>query len=190
MPDVVVTLGVRSIGVPPGALKIGHFAAERWVSNESKDPVGLARLFVGSKGLLRGVEPVLATLLHEAAHWVAHVRSIKDTSRRGRYHNARFKVLGEELGLTISKVPTIGWPSKELAPGTAGEYTEQISALGSAILAFRNAEGAVPAGPNGGGKRVARPAVAVAEHRADRRTVWFWFANARPAAGSALQRHV
>lgn len=153
VPDVVVTLGAGSIGVPAGALKLGHFAAERWVSNESKDPVGLAELFVGGEGLRRGAEPVLATLLHEAAHGVAHVRDIKDTSRQGRYHNTRFKFLGEELGLTITQAPTIGWSNTELAPGTACEYAEQISALGSAIVAFRNAEGAVPVGPTGGGKR-------------------------------------
>ncbi|MFD1534873.1 hypothetical protein [Pseudonocardia aurantiaca] len=34
---------------------------------------------------------------HEkAAHALAHVRGIKDTSRQGRWHNARFKALAEE----------------------------------------------------------------------------------------------
>ncbi|MFJ9393191.1 hypothetical protein ACIRON_30515 [Nocardioides sp. NPDC101246] len=152
VPDVVVTLGAGSIGVPAGALKLGHFAAERWVSNESKDPVGLAELFVGGEGLRRGAEPVLATLLHEAAHGVAHVRGIKDTSRQGRYHNTRFKVLGEELGLTITQAPTIGWASTELAPGTAIEYVDEIAALASAIVGFRDTEGTAPAGSTGGGK--------------------------------------
>ncbi|MEI7059043.1 hypothetical protein WBG06_24695 [Nocardioides sp. CCNWLW239] len=152
MPDVVVTLGAGSIGVPTGALKLGHFAAERWVSNESKDPVGLAELFVGGEGLRRGAEPVLATLLHEAAHGVAHVSGIKDTIRQGRYHNTRFKLLGEELGLTITQAPTIGWSSTELAPGTAIGYGEAIEALATAIVAFRNSEDAVPVGPTGGGK--------------------------------------
>lgn len=152
VPDVVVTLGAGSIGVPAGALKLGHFAAERWGSNENMDPVGLAELFVGGEGLRRGAAPVLATLLHEAAHGVAHMRGIKDTSRQGRYHNTRFKLLGEELGLAITQAPTIGWSSTELAPGTATEYVDEISALASAIVAFRNSEGTVP-GPTGGGKR-------------------------------------
>ena len=111
-------------------------AAERWIAYDTKDPVGLAELFVGGEGLRRGAEPVLATLLHEAAHGVAHVRGIKDTSRQGRYHNTRFKLLGEELGLTISQAPTIGWSSTELAPGTAVEYVEEIEALASAIVAL------------------------------------------------------
>lgn len=152
VPDVVVTLGAGSIGVPAGTLKLGHFAAGRWVSNENKDPVGLAELFVGGEGLRRGAEPVLATLLHEAAHGVAYVRGIKDTSRQGRYHNTRFKLLGEELGLTITQAPTIGWSSTELAPGTADKYAEEIATLISAIVAFRNTEGAMPIGPTGGGK--------------------------------------
>lgn len=152
VPDVVVTLGAGSIGVPVGALKLGHFAAERWIAYDTTDPVGLAELFVGGEGLRRGAEPVLATLLHEAAHGVAHVRGIKDTSRQGRYHNTRFKLLGEELGLTITQAPTIGWSSTDLAPGTAAEYIEEIGALASAIVAFRNTEGAVPVGPTGPGK--------------------------------------
>ena len=65
----------------------------------------------------------------------------------------RFKLLGEELGLTITQAPTLGWSSTELAPGTAVEYAEEIEALASAIVAFRNAEGAAPVGPTGGGKR-------------------------------------
>ena len=32
---------------------------------------------------------MLATLLHEAAHALARVREIQDTSRQGRYHNQR-----------------------------------------------------------------------------------------------------
>lgn len=152
VPDVVVTLGAGSIGVPAGALKLGHFAAERWIAYDTKDPVGLAELFVGGEGLRRGAEPVLTTLLHEAAHGVAHVRRIKDTSRQGRYHNTRFKLLGEELSLTITQAPTIGWSSTKLAPGTAVEYVDEIEALAWAIVGFRNAEGATLAGPPGGGK--------------------------------------
>src|SRR5687768_783210 len=94
VPAVVVTLGAGGIGVPAGALKLGHFAAKRWVTRDSPaDSGGVAELFVGGEGLRRGADEVLATLLHEAAHGVASVRGIKDTSRQGRYHNARFKAL-------------------------------------------------------------------------------------------------
>jgi hypothetical protein len=36
---------------------------------------------------------VLGTLLHEAAHALADQRAIKDNSRQGRYHNARYRQL-------------------------------------------------------------------------------------------------
>lgn len=52
-----------------------------------------AEVFVGGEGLARGPADVLATLLHEAAHALAHVRGIQDTSRQGRWHNAQFKAL-------------------------------------------------------------------------------------------------
>lgn len=38
---------------------------------------------MGGEGLARGPVEVLGTLLHEAAHAVAHVRGIKDTSLPG-----------------------------------------------------------------------------------------------------------
>jgi hypothetical protein len=42
---------------------------------------------------------VLDTELHEAAHGLAAARGIQDTSRQGRYRNARYRGLAEELGL-------------------------------------------------------------------------------------------
>ena len=54
---------------------------------------------ISGEGLRRSPREVLGTLLHEAAHALAHARGIKDTSRQGRYHNKHFKTLAEELGL-------------------------------------------------------------------------------------------
>ena len=54
---------------------------------------------ISGEGLRRTAHDVLGTLLHEAAHALAHARGIKDTSRQGRYHNKHFKTLAEELGL-------------------------------------------------------------------------------------------
>jgi hypothetical protein len=65
----------------------------------------LPEVFVGGEGLARGPAHVLATLLHEAAHALAHVRGIKDTPRQGRWHNARFKALAQEVGIEVSKDP-------------------------------------------------------------------------------------
>ena len=64
---------------------------------------------ISGEGLRRTPRDVLGTLLHEAAHALADARGIKDTSRQGRYHNTKFKMLAEELGLTVDHDPTIGW---------------------------------------------------------------------------------
>lgn len=146
----MVTLGAGSIGVPAGALKLGHFAARRWVTSDA-DPSGLsstmAELFVGGEGLGQGAESVLDTLLHEAAHGLADVRGIQDTSRQGRYHNKRYAALAREMGLVCVQTPPIGWSGTSLAPGTAEEYAEELAELALAITAYRHSEGQVPAGP-------------------------------------------
>lgn len=140
VPDVVVTLGAGSIGVARGTLKLGHFAADRW----STDAGSSAELFVGGEGLQRGASAVLATLLHEAAHGVATVRKVQDTSRQGRYHNARFKRLGEELGLVITQVPGIGWSGTALGEQSQQAYCDVIADLQGAITAYRHSEGFLP----------------------------------------------
>lgn len=140
VPDVVVTLGAGSIGVARGTLKLGHFAADRW----STEAGSSAELFVGGEGLQRGASEVLATLLHEAAHGVATVRKVQDTSRQGRYHNARFKRLGEELGLVITQVPGIGWSGTALGEQSRQTYADVIADLQGAITAYRHSEGFLP----------------------------------------------
>ncbi|WP_156046190.1 hypothetical protein [Herbidospora cretacea] len=51
-------------------------------------------LFIAGELLALGAARVLQTMLHEAAHALAHVRGIKDTSRSGnRYHNSLFAEL-------------------------------------------------------------------------------------------------
>ncbi|GAA1840913.1 hypothetical protein GCM10009836_20310 [Pseudonocardia ailaonensis] len=113
IPAVVIVVGAGS-GTGP-ELKLGHFAAMRWGADPDETaadglkPDRLPEVFVGGEGLARGPADVLATLLHEAAHALAHVRGIKDTSRQGRWHNAKFKALAEELGIAVTKDPKIGW---------------------------------------------------------------------------------
>jgi hypothetical protein len=110
LPAVVLLLGAGSIGSPVGSLRLGHFAAMRWHTGDGQDGERLPEVFVGGEGLKRGPVNVLGTLLHEAAHALAHIRGIKDTSRQGRWHNARFKALAEELGIEVTKDSRIGCP--------------------------------------------------------------------------------
>jgi hypothetical protein len=93
---------------------------------------------------------VLATLLHEAAHALAHKRGVKDTSRQGRYHNRRFKALAEELGLHVDHDPRLGWSPTTLPDVTAARYAPVTAALERAITAHRHGERNAPGAPRGG----------------------------------------
>ena len=92
-------------GAVPAALSSACTDPEQSAAGDSAvgEAVRLPEVFVGGEGLARGPADVLGTLLHEAAHALAHVRGIKDTSRQGRWHNARFKALAEELGTEVTK---------------------------------------------------------------------------------------
>jgi hypothetical protein len=154
---VVMVLGAGSIG-NAGGLRLGHFAAMRWadpnqsnpVDDEHADgdpgtgrpvgPVRLPEVFVGGEGLVRGAADVLGTLLHEAAHALAHVREIKDTSRQGRWHNAKFKALAEELGIEVTKDPRIGWSPTTIPACTRETYAEVIDELGRVLRLHRSVE--------------------------------------------------
>ncbi|MGH3612531.1 MAG: hypothetical protein ACRDRK_08025 [Pseudonocardia sp.] len=160
IPAVVMVLGAGSIG-GPGGLRLGHFAAMRWADpdqqqtapegagdpegepvagSEQGGPMRLPEVFVGGEGLARGPAEVLATLLHEAAHALAHVRDIKDTSRQGRWHNARFKALAEEVGIEVTKDDRIGWSLTTIPTATRETYASVIAELGRVLRLHRSAE--------------------------------------------------
>jgi len=130
VPEVVVTL---ASGNGRGGMAYGHFAASRWARGDAL----VHELLVGGEGLQRGGRAVLGTLIHEAAHAAAEARGIKDTSRQGRFHNTRFKAIGEEFGLTLTKDPSIGWSITDVPDTTADSYRHAIDALDAAIVAYR-----------------------------------------------------
>lgn len=160
VPAVVLVLGAGSIGTS-GGLRLGHFAAMRWTdpdeATEARDDkevdgvcvegeeqaardVRLPEVFIGGEGLVRGPADVLGTLLHEAAHALAHVRGIKDTSRQGRWHNAKFKALAEELGIEVTKDPRLGWSPTAIPTSTRERYAEVIDELGRVLRLHRSVE--------------------------------------------------
>jgi hypothetical protein len=154
VPAAVVVLGSGTIGAPRGRVRLGHFAALRWHHDpEHDDPEGsavvsgLPEVFIGGEGLARGPVEVLGTLLHEAAHALADVRGIKDTSRQGRWHNTRFKTLAEELGIAVVKDPRIGWSPTTVTEPTRNTYRATIAELGAALRLYRAPE---PAGGESG----------------------------------------
>jgi hypothetical protein len=157
LPRVVMVVASGSDGAPAGWLKLGHFAAMRWQTGEGLLP----EVFVGGEGLAAGPTAVLATLLHEAAHAIADVRGVKDTSRQGRYHNHRYAELARELGLDVVQVKPIGWSGTSVPQAIADSFRETVDDLAKALTIFRHSElGQVATGdPNTGGDaaRTRRP---------------------------------
>ena len=95
---------------------------------------------ISGEGLRRSSQEVLGTLLHEAAHALAHARGIKDTSRQGRYHNKHFKTCAEELGLTVTHDDRNGWSASTITPATQTAYARQLDALNEAMTLWRHGE--------------------------------------------------
>jgi hypothetical protein len=136
VPAAVIIIGSGSPAKPDGRMKWGHFASLRWQHGS----IMLPEVLVSGEGLSRTPTEVLTTLLHEAAHALADVRKIQDTSRQGRWHNKHFAVLAGELGLTPEKDPKLGWSPCTLRPETAQRYAQVLDDLTGAISAYRHAE--------------------------------------------------
>lgn len=137
VPEVLFTLASGTERMPAGQVRLGHFADTRWSAGSSGDR---HELFVGGEGLAAGADDVFATLLHEAAHAMAFARGVKDTSRQGRYHNARYAQLARELGLEVATEGTRGWTATSVPPATVGEYQAVVDAIGRVIVAWRRSE--------------------------------------------------
>lgn len=135
VPDVMVSVGAGR--ATKNGLTLGHFAAAAWQAGEQQ----VSELFVGGEGLISGAEELLVTLIHEAAHGVAHSRGIKDTSRQGRYHNERYSQLAQEVGLVVTKDARMGWSPSQLAEGTAAAYAPELAQLTAALVVHRRTFG-------------------------------------------------
>jgi hypothetical protein len=131
VPEVVFVSGKGTKGVE---VKWGHWCPERWQEFGARNNQ-LPEVFVSGECLAQGAERVLKTLLHEAAHGLAWVRGIKDTSRGNRYHNGKFVTLAEELGLVRPEVANEvrGWSACTLPDEHAATY-QSLDQLREAIV--------------------------------------------------------
>lgn len=114
----------------------------------------MSEVLITVDGVAGSGAEIFATLLHEAVHAVAFERGIKDTSRQGRHHNARFRAIAEELGLETGRDSPFGCSSTALAPGTTALYRETLRALteplrSSRLLAARDAQRVLALVPQG-----------------------------------------
>ena len=132
LPPAVMIVASGSEGVR--LKKWGHWAALRWRVVEGRD---VGEVLVAGERLQAGAQAVLETLLHEAAHALAFARRIPDTSRNGRYHNLRYKLLAEAVGLTVAKDEMYGYTLTDLRPETIARYQPELAVLERACTGYR-----------------------------------------------------
>jgi DnaJ domain len=139
IPPVVIIL---ASGTETRQPRWGHFASGRWyVENDQR-----AEVMISGEALRLTPPEVLAVILHEAAHALAHGRGIKDTSRQGRYHTKQFKTHADELGITVEHDQRNGWSASKITSYAEHEYASQLSALADAMTLWRRGETTRPAG--------------------------------------------
>lgn len=146
VPDAIIVLGT---GVERGRLsKLGHWWGGQWIADGS--PRG--EVLLAGEALHLKPTDVFEVLLHEAAHGLNMSRGVKDTSRGGRYHNAKFKATAIEVGLRVGSMPPYGWAKTELAPATIEHYSGEIDRIGDEMrIARRMSRSAVERGGANGG---------------------------------------
>lgn len=131
LPPAVMLLGT---GVERGRLvKLGHWWGGRWLA----DGDVRGEVLLAGEALHLKPEDVFEVLLHEAAHGINAARGVKDTSRGGRYHNARFKKTAVEVGLDVEQMDPYGFAKTSVRPDTAERYSAEIEHLATAMRIAR-----------------------------------------------------
>jgi hypothetical protein len=139
--EIPVVVIIIASGTGGKHAKWGHHAPGRWHNGSTEH----AEVMISGEGLARTPRDVLATLLHEAAHALADVRGITDTSRQGRYHNRKFALLATELGLDVTENDQFGWSATAVTDTTARRYADGLALLTAAMTIWRNNEHTAPA---------------------------------------------
>jgi hypothetical protein len=101
--------------------------------------VYLAEITIFGERFFDGAAQVMQTLLHEAAHALAQVREIKDTSNKGRFHNKKFVLLAEEVGLEApaeSGGTALGWSDCTITEATRTLYETSIAGIDSVLKMY------------------------------------------------------
>lgn len=132
LPDVVIVTGTGMIG----PARWGHFRPNGWQTRAEGEGaatnLALGEMFMAGETLAKGARQVLQTMLHEAAHTLAQVRGLKDTSRQNRWHNKTFRTLAEELGLEHKRDnadPQHGFSFVTLTEATEAKYADLLDDL-------------------------------------------------------------
>ena len=114
----------------------GHFTpAKVWVRSEDMTH----ELNISAETLNYPIEELIDTILHEQVHLYCEMHGIKDTSRRGTYHNKRFKEQAEAHGLTCYMTERYGWntrPGENLIEYALSKDWNEIKIARNTFLPF------------------------------------------------------
>jgi len=105
--------------------------------------------------LARPPREVVCQVAHEAAHALAHALGVADTSKRGRYHNSRFRALAEHMGLEWrggNPPQDVGYADMRL-PTEIGEWAACVAEAAVGRSEWENADPERNAERNTGTKR-------------------------------------
>lgn len=108
----------------------GWYCANAW--HDSRSGQRFAEIVVNADLLNDEVEEVLDTLIHELVHAYAQTMGLKDTSRRGDYHNGVFADLALKAGLNVERHRTRGHATtgiSQLGHQLYGELLEPLEML-------------------------------------------------------------
>lgn len=141
VPDLPTNVAfvLQGTGRKRGGTVLGHYAPGRYLDADASK---VHEIMISGDTLSRGPVEVLTTVLHEAAHALADVRGIKDTSRQNRYHNRRFLALAEELTLSYDQPENYVngqiIPSATLGFSNVGVTSETIDTYANILVRLTN----------------------------------------------------
>lgn len=101
------------------------FGAGIPTKEERESMTGYREINLCAEHMNRGFVAVAETLIHEMAHIYAGEHGIKDTSRRGTYHNEKYREIAENHGLVCKKTEKYGYSETALNAQTA-KYIDGI----------------------------------------------------------------
>lgn len=104
---------------------------ERW--SNADGTTALREVNIAAEHLSRSAAEIAETVMHEAVHVYTQHVGIMDTSRNGKYHNAKYRDAATSHGLTCEQVDGIGWARTGLTP-EAREWFETLPDFDAAAL--------------------------------------------------------
>lgn len=123
-----------------------------WKDASGKD--GYYEINICAEHLARPFEDVAGTMLHEMIHLYNLERGVKDCSRGGTYHNAKFKAAAESHGLVVEADSKYGWCKTDLNEQSKEIVADFMDDLGKTTFdLFREA---IKKEPKKGGKSSSR----------------------------------